>query len=91
MLYFGRGDDSFFGDGLVVALFVKERRFGCAHEVLLGILKAFPNRQSSGLELLSCQWECKGQAREPFVLVPLVCEQFLVPLSLDPASARGKA
>ena len=44
---FWRRGCRFFGDGLVVALFGKESRFGCAHQVLLGILKAFPNRQSS--------------------------------------------
>ena len=61
------------------------------HEVLGVILKAVPTRHFSGLELLSCQQECKGQAREPFVLVPFVCGQWLVLLSLDPDSGRGKA
>ena len=61
------------------------------HEVLGVILKALPTRHFSGLELLSCQWECKGQAPEPFVAVPLVGEQSPVPLSLNPDSGRGKA
>lgn len=61
------------------------------HGVLGVIVKAVGSRQFSGFELLSCQRECKGQAGEPFILVPLVCEQSLVPLSLDPDCRRGKA
>lgn len=61
------------------------------HEVLGVIVKAVASRQFSGFELLSCQRECKGQAGEPFVLVPLVCEQSLVPFSLDADCGRGKA
>lgn len=40
------------------------------------------------VELL--QWECKSQAGELFVLVPLACEQSLVPSSSAPDSGRWK-